>query len=308
MRCRGRAAVTVTVAAVALATLAGACQPASDSSSSNPPATSSPAPTITPIPPPLPGADAGFIAFGDAGMGDATQQQVADVMQTWVDSGHRVDALVEAGDDVYPDGSPSLFPATLDTPYASLRTTRPLWVALGNHDVQAGHGAEQLDYLGLPALPYAKTLAGVQLLFLDANHPDAAQKTWLEGQLAAPGPALRVVVFHQPAYSCGTTHGSTQAVIDNWVPTLEKYRVALVLNGHEHQYERFLSANGVTYVVSGGGGAAVYSRGTCAAGTPPTQFAASRHHFVGIEIDGSTLRLTVVARTGEVLDTATITR
>ncbi|MCJ7439042.1 MAG: hypothetical protein MUP97_14935 [Acidimicrobiia bacterium] len=78
--------------------------------------------------------------------------------------------------------------------------------------MQAGHGAEQLTYLKLPALPYAKTLAGVQLLFLDANHPDSAQAT------------------------------------------------------------------------------------------------ATRHHFVGIEISGSTLTLTTVAWTGEVLDTAVITR
>ena len=73
-------------------------------------------------------------------------------------------------------------------------------------------GADQLAYLGLPSLPYAKTLPGVQLLVLDAKNPDVAQKHQLATQLSAPGPAVRVVVFHQPAYSCGTTHGSTPAV------------------------------------------------------------------------------------------------
>lgn len=288
------------VAACALAVVATACQPvASDGDRT----TTSTTVATTPS-----SADAGFIAFGDAGMADATQLQVADQMRSWVSSGHRVDALVEAGDDVYPDGDPGRFASALDAPYTGLRSpTRPLWVALGNHDVQAGHGTEQLDYLGLPALPYAKTLTGVQLLFLDANHPDVAQKNWLDGQLAAPGPALRIVVFHQPAYSCAS-HGSTQAVIDNWVPTLEKYRVALVINGHDHYYERFTSANGVTYVVTGGGGAAVYARQSTCTGVPPSQATAARHHFVGVEITGSTLTLTAVARTGETLDTATITR
>jgi hypothetical protein len=258
----------------------------------------------TPPPP-----SSGFIAFGDAGTGDATQQQVADQMRTWVSAGHPVDALVEAGDDVYPSGLPAQFPAALDTPYTGLRgPTRPLWVALGNHDILGGHsGADQLAYLGLPALPYAKALPGVQILFLDANHPDIAQAQWLEARLSEPGPALRVVVFHQPAYSCAS-HGSTPAVDTTWVPILEDHKVALVINGHDHYYERLESANGVTYVVTGGGGAALYPRVACAVGVPPSQATATRHHFVGIEITGSTLTLTTVARTGEVLDTATITR
>jgi hypothetical protein len=272
----------------------GACGPAS---SPEPPQ----------LPDPVPSADAGFIAFGDAGTGDVVQQQVADQMDHWVDTGHRADALVEAGDDVYPTGDPSSFPATLDAPYAPLRPPRPLWVALGNHDVVGGHGADQLRYLGLPDMPYTETLPGVQLLFVDANHPDAAQAVWLDAQLSGAGPALRVVVFHQPAYSCGP-HGSTPDVDQWWVPVLEQHRVALVVNGHDHYYERFRSANDVTYVVSGGGGAATYAPYSPCVGVPPSHAQAQHHHFLGIEVKGNTLTLTVVARTGEVLDRAVITR
>ncbi len=262
---------------------------------------------MTATTPPAP-SDAGFIAFGDGGLGDTTQQQVADQMASWVTAGHRVDALVEAGDAVYPDGDPARFAAALDTPYAAVRGgTVPLWVALGNHDVQAGYGSAQLTHLGLPSLPFSKTLDGVQLLFLDANDVSTAQATWLDDTLSAPGPALRVVVFHQPAYSCAS-HGSTPAVISTWVPILESHHVALVLNGHDHYYERFRSANDVTYVVTGGGGAALYARDPACTGTPPSQATATRHHFLGVEVRGSTLTLTAIARTGETLDTATITR
>ena len=296
------------VAAAALAVLTVACQPEKTPTT---PTTAAPTTSSATVAPHPLAPDSGFIAFGDAG--EVTlpyQQQVADQMRAWVSAGHRVDALVEAGDDVYPSGSPAQFAAALDTPYAGLRSpTRPLWVALGNHDILGGNaGADQLTYLGLPVLPYAKTLTGVQILFLDANHPDVAQRDWLEARLSEAGPKLRVVVFHQPAYSCGTTHGSTQAVKDNWVPTLEAHHVALVLNGHEHLYERFKSAGDVTYVVTGGGGAALYPVGSCGAVGLSEQHREARHHFVGIEITGSTLTLTAVARTGEVLDTATIRR
>ncbi len=47
-----------------------------------------------------------------------------------------------------------------------------------------------------------------------------------------------IVMLHHPVYSACSTHGSTQRVIDNWVPIFEKYSVDLVLSGHDHNYER----------------------------------------------------------------------
>src|SRR5437667_48372 len=82
---------------------------------------------------------------------------VAGNMLQWVRDGHRVDALVTTGDNVYDFGEPRLFEADLEAPYrALLASGRPLWATLGNHDEAAGHGAEQLAFLHLPALPFVK--------------------------------------------------------------------------------------------------------------------------------------------------------
>ena len=67
---------------------------------------------------PLP--DSEFLAFGEAGVADATQQRVADQMRSWVGAGRPVYALVEASDEVYPHGSPGLFAGALDTSYTGL--------------------------------------------------------------------------------------------------------------------------------------------------------------------------------------------
>jgi len=249
----------------------------------------------------------GFVAFGDFGGGKA-QLAVAAAIERWVAAGHRVDALVTTGDNVYNDGDPRQFGAQLDAPYRALRRTRPLWVTLGNHDVKGGHGPQQLGHLGLPPLPYAKRLPGVELLFLDANRPDGPQGAWLDQRLGAPGPAFRVVVFHQPAYSCGTKHGSTQEVIRRWVPILERHRVALVLNGHEHDYQRFTSGAGVTYVVTGGGGKSLYPILRSCSGVPTRQAWAVRYHFVAVEVHRGSLSLAAVAEDGSVLDRAVLTR
>ena len=248
----------------------------------------------------------GFLAFGDFGGGDA-QRAVAAAMDRWAAS-HRVDALVTTGDNVYEEGQPERFGAQLDRPYQRLRRGRPLWVTLGNHDVAGGHEEDQLRHLGLPELPYVKELPGVQLLFLDGNEPDEDQATWLADRLAEPGPRFRVVVFHQPAWSC-SVHGSTDEVDEFWVPVLEDHRVALVLNGHDHNYQRFVSDAGVTYVVTGGGGKGLYQvDADCPDGTPSRVAAAARHHFTAVEVRQRSLTLSAVAADGQVLDRSVIRR
>jgi Calcineurin-like phosphoesterase len=248
----------------------------------------------------------GFVAFGDFGGGFA-QEAVARAIERWVAGGHRVDALVTTGDNVYDRGEPSKFAAQLDEPYRELRRTRPLWATLGNHDVQAGYGADQLRYLGLPDLPFAKQLPGVQLLFLDANRPDQAQADWLEARLSGPGPRFRVVVFHQPAWSC-SAHDSTTAVDRLWVPVIERHRVALVLNGHDHNYQRFVSPGGVNYVVTGGGGKGLYRLDACQGGEPPRVAQAMRHHFTAVEVRDRTLTVTAISDDFGMLDRAVIGR
>jgi 3',5'-cyclic AMP phosphodiesterase CpdA len=268
--------------------------------------TPTPSPTTHPATTAAGPVSSGFVAFGDFGGGEA-QGAVAAAMERWA-AAHRVDALVTTGDNVYDRGEPERFAAQLDQPYRQLRRTRPLWVTLGNHDVEAGHGAAQLRHLGLPDLPYVKTLPGVQLLFMDANRPDQAQADWLEAQLAGPGPRLRVVVFHHPAWSC-SRHDSNGEVGRRWVPVLERHRVALVLNGHDHNYQRFVSAAGVTYLVTGGGGEELYRIDkACPTGTPHRAASAERNHFTAVEVRARSLAVTVVADDDAVLDQTVISR
>jgi len=280
---------------------AAAQHPATGATRTTPPATASTATATAGRSAPV---RSGFVAFGDFGGGPA-QRAVASAMYRWA-AGHRVDALVTTGDNVYERGEPQRFGAQLDRPYRQLRRTRPLWVTLGNHDEVAGHGAAQLRHLGLPRLPYVKTLPGVQLLFLDGNRPDRAQATWLEARLARPGPRFRVVVFHQPAWSC-STHGSSREVDRWWVPVLERNRVALVLNGHDHNYQRFVSTAGVNYVVTGGG-KQLYPVTRCPSGTPRRVAAVARNHFTAVEVRQRSLTVRAVGGNGQVIDRVVIRR
>ncbi|MBO3752332.1 metallophosphoesterase [Streptosporangiaceae bacterium NEAU-GS5] len=284
------------IAAAALIALATGCSPS----------TAQPSP-VTPIssnaPRPV-AAESGFIVLGDFGAGTPEQTQVAKQMRVWAGR-HRVDAIVTTGDNVYPDGSPDLYDRVLRKPYERLGV--PMWATLGNHDVVGGHAAEELAFLKLLRPPTAKIIPGAQLLFMDANDVSPAQTRWLDDTLSAPGPALRIVVFHQPAWSC-SYHGSTPAVDKMWVPIFERHRVALVLNGHDHNYQRYVSGKGVSYVVTGGGGAGLYPLKSGCAGQPKRAAAFKRHHFVGVEIAGGKLTLTAVDASGRVFDQVVLSR
>ncbi|MDX9823040.1 MAG: metallophosphoesterase [Syntrophales bacterium] len=68
----------------------------------------------------------------------------------------------------------------------------------------------------------------------------------------------KFVFTHQPLYSnaAGGEETPFRALFE---PLFMKYGVDVVFSGHHHAYQR-ISRNGIMYVVSGGGGAAGYSR------------------------------------------------
>jgi acid phosphatase len=110
-------------------------------------------------------------------------------------------------------------------------------------------------------------------------------------------------VFHAAPYSSSVVHPDDGLPIRySWNPRFEAANVPLALSGHFHHYER-LVANGVTYVVSGGGSATLYAQGEP---LPESQVYARKTHFVLLEIYANYIDLTAVSVDGEILDQARI--
>ncbi len=258
---------------------AGSSAPPSVASPSGASASASASGSARPAPP---APARGFAVIGDFGSGNADERAVAGEIRRWSRS-HPLDAIVTTGDNVYETGQPSEFDAAWNRPYGWVDRRRlPVVAALGNHDEETSGGTHELELFHMPGRWYARTIGSVRFIVLDANDPtDPAQMTFLRGQLgkrdAAP---WTVVVFHQPAYSCGL-HQSTPSVDEAWVPLFGRGGVDLVVNGHDHDYERFRPDDGVTYVVDGSGGQTLYpvSSILCSPGTPYPTFADDRHHL-----------------------------
>ena len=95
------------------------------------------------------------------------------------------------------------------------------------------------------------------------------QVNWLQADLAANPSQCVLAYWHQPRWSSGNHHGSNPTYQTLW-QTFYEAGAELVINGHEHNYERFAPMNaagqadvlGLREFVVGTGGRNHYSFGT----------------------------------------------
>jgi hypothetical protein len=148
--------------------------------------------------------------------------------------------------------------------------------ALGNHDQIADPAARPFfDYFGAAAHPdshayYALDLGAWHIVVLNAECSVAGgcgssspQVTWLRDNLAATQKKCILGIFHQPLFTSGT-QSETPGMIEFW-KALYDFRADVILNGHNHIYERFAlqdpfrspASDGIREFVVGTGGASL---------------------------------------------------
>jgi 3',5'-cyclic AMP phosphodiesterase CpdA len=240
---------------------------------------------------------------GDIGdSGDRLDATAAAV--TELDGRQSVDALALLGDNAYPSGDPRELHDTVFAPFGHLLDGgTDLLAVLGNHDVAHGHAAGQVAALGMPGRWWARHDGDVLMVGLDSTSAtDPRQRDWLERTLASAREPWRIVMLHHPPYSAGY-QGSSEEARRLFVPLFERYGVQLVLSGHDHDYQRSVPINGVTYVVTGG---AAGTRRTGEADFTAVSF--SWHHFVELAVFSDRLVLRAVNQDSRVADDAVIVR
>ena len=81
-------------------------------------------------------------------------------------------------------------------------------------------------------------------------------------------------------------------------PILEKHKVKLWINGHDHNYQRSKPIDGVTYLICGGGGAGLYP----VEAQSWTAFAQKVHSFGVVEVYADQLLITGINSKSEIID------
>jgi hypothetical protein len=238
-----------------------------------PPDPTPPPPDPTPPPPdptpPPSGSDVVIDAAGDISCAQAADgsSSCRDKATSDLVMASLPDRVLTLGDNQYDSGTLSAYQSYYDPTWGRFKDrTSP---APGNHDpYSSGYSA----YFGTraPSRHYAFDLGSWRLYSLDSNSPDAEEVLWLTTDLATHPRQCVLAYWHHPRFSSGTTHGNDSRVQLLW-QTLYDAGADVVLNGHEHNYERFApqnpaggadSARGLREFVVGTGGKGLYGIGT----------------------------------------------
>jgi Purple acid Phosphatase, N-terminal domain/Calcineurin-like phosphoesterase len=252
-------------------------------------------------------AEVRLLVLGDSRSGHATLARLLQLGDAQLDP----QLLLFTGDAVTRGDSEADWEAFFTAAEPLLRRV-PMVFAHGNHE------HNEIHYYSLMALPgdeenFSLDYGPMHLVVLNdspahASGMDDATR-FLAGDLAAHEQApWKLVMHHRGVWSASPVHGNAADLQRAWAPLYDAHRVDLVLNGHDHDYERSrpmragavqASADaGTTYVIAGAAGAPLYrnGRGFWTAVSESTQ------HVILMEVRRNSLHMRTLRLDGSLLD------
>jgi len=189
-------------------------------------------------PDPNPGAPAVLVGAGDIAVcGSDGDEATALVLDTIAGT------VFTTGDNAYEDGTPQEFTDCYHPSWGRHKArTKP---SPGNHDYHTPGASGYYGYFGATAGDpaegyYSYDLGAWHVVSLNSDidvSVGSPQLQWLAADLAAHPAACTAAYWHHPRFSSGV-HGNDTGMQDLW-QVLYDGGVDVVLNGHDHDYERF---------------------------------------------------------------------
>ena len=187
-------------------------------------------------------------------------------------------AVVTFGDNVYESGTTAEFEACYAPNWGrDKERTRP---SVGNHEYRTANAVGYFTYFGAAAGDpskgyYSYDVGAWHVIVINSNcsqvggcEATSPQGQWLQADLEAHPALCTLAYWHHPLFSSGP-HGNNPAMKPFW-ELLYQAGVELVLNGHDHLYERFSPqdpdggadpSQGISEFIVGSGGKSHYSFG-----------------------------------------------
>lgn len=161
------------------------------------------------------------------------------------------DAVLILGDIQYEDGALEKFNKSYDKDWGKAKNiTYPV---PGNHEYGVDEAKDYFSYFGSRAGEPGKGYYGLDLgswhiIALNSNCEhisgcgrNSEQAVWLEQELAKSQPYCSLAFWHHPRFTSGkyTADGDAAGRTEAFWNILFEHKAELVLNGHDHIYERF---------------------------------------------------------------------
>ena len=256
-----------------------------------------------------------FMIFGDMGGGESgqTAQFALRDRILMLD----FDLAILTGDIVYNDGEWQNFDPRHFAPYKDIIKHTAFFPSLGNHDIGTEDGAPYIANFFLPnnnpdslehfySFNYGRTHF-ICLDLVTVQHGGHAvrfdttstQYAWLRSDLEAASAWADFIIpfFHHPYFSSYVVR-DYPLIRKLILPLFEEFDVEIAFAGHEHFYERWHPRNGVTQIVTGGGGRDL----TLTPQVPDVAYSESVFHVTLASIVDKTLSLTMVRTNGTIGD------
>ena len=231
-------------------------------------ATNTPAPdaSLTPTPSPTASSEsvvlvgAGDISSCGQNNDEATAKLLDDISGT----------VFTTGDNAYNSGTYTEYVNCYDPTWGRHKSrTQPV---PGNHEYNTAGAAGYFQYFNNIDPYYAYDLGTWRVYALNSEIDASAsspQVAWLQADLAAHPNLCVLAYWHKPRWTSGSSHGSNSSMQIMW-QVLYDAGAELVLNGHEHNYERVTEMDVSGSVVSpcfrefvvGTGGSGLYPFGS----------------------------------------------
>lgn len=211
--------------------------------------------------------------LGDMQFNRDDQRRAARAMGAWL-ADQKPHAILMVGDAIH-NSEPMTHPHwdEIFDIFAPLLAGAPYYMVTGNRETQSGLCPGYHDHFmfprngpeGMEELVYAFTCGPVHIaggsIHYDgglAHEPGTPQFLWLSNEFAHATLPWNIFLLHHPLVTGGASSfflpdsrrtRLTRALFDAYAPWLEKHTVDIVLQGHDHRYERS-EKNGVTYLTT----------------------------------------------------------
>jgi len=200
------------------------------------------------------------------------------------------------------------------------------YYCIGNHD--ASDTAIFVNNFTLPMasnskLHYSVTYGNAIFICMNTEDTTTLEYDWMVNTLQAnQSKTWKVVFFHRPFFTIGPHAGEMNGALSTWWAAFDNYGVDLVLNGHDHMYERTKPINytispnapvaqygsgpgqGRCEIVAGGAGAPLYT------GTPTwfIQTYQSSYNFCKLSVNDCTLTDSTFDNNGGLIETFSLNK
>jgi 3',5'-cyclic AMP phosphodiesterase CpdA len=221
-----------------------------------------------------------FLVIGDNRSGHRIYMDIVDSITA---SSSSSSCLINVGDMIEDPGNKAQWRKFLEMT-APIAEIMPWYAVVGNHDVNS-ISSQQIyqSVIGPPSnqLYYSFDLINSHFIVLDTEIPGQVggivgeQLAWLRNDLQTYADSTQhlFVFTHRPVYPQAHYRGRDLANADELHQLFTQYGVDAVFSGHEHQYYIY-QKDSMNYVVTGGGGAPIYSGG----------IGESYHHYLLVEL------------------------